>query len=182
MTGAKGSPFAPEDVREHLEDLVDRLARDGAEVRILDIASHIVIEKGAVRVEVAEPEFLLAMKLRACRPQKDLFDLAFLLRRCDVRSVEEAVDWIERFYPEDELSERDKAVVRIALCEITLPTRPPTLLAPVEPRPAPSTCRRWARSRRAVLAFPSGARAIRLRAFREEGRPARWGRPPRTFR
>lgn len=203
MTGAKGSPFAPEDVREHLEDLVDRLARDGAEVRILlvggaalsfyydrgqgtadvdaaagprdlvlgragalaqekglrpdwfneaatgffpheDIASHIVIEKGTVRVEVAEPEFLLAMKLRACRPQKDLFDLAFLLRRCDVRSVEEAVDWLERFYPEEELSERDKAVVRIALGEITLPTRPPTLLALVEPRPAPSTCRRWA--------------------------------------
>jgi hypothetical protein len=92
---------------------------------------------------VAEPQFLLAMKLRACRPQKDLFDLAFLLRCCDVRSVEEAVDWLERFYPEEELSERDKGIVKVALGEIDLPTRPPTRLSPVEPRPAPFACRRW---------------------------------------
>lgn len=195
--------FAPEELRDHLEALVDGLTRAGAEVRILlvggaalsfyydrrqgtsdvdaagrprdlvllhaaalaeekglrpdwfseaatgffpheDITSHVVIEKGTVRVEVAEPEFLLAMKLRACRPQKDLFDLAFLLRRCDVRSVEEAVDWLERFYPEEEMSDRDKAVVKVALGEIELPTRPPTILPPVEPRPAPLTCRRWA--------------------------------------
>ncbi len=206
MTPAPGAAgahrFAPEEVREHLEALVARLTRAGAEVRILlvggaalsfyydrhqgtadvdaagrprdlvlshaaalaeekglrpdwfneeatfffpheDITSHVVIERGTVRVEVAEPEFLLAMKLRACRPQKDLADLAFLLRHCDVRSVEEAIEWLERFYPEEELSARDQAVVRVALGEIELPTRPPTLLAPVEPRPVPLTCRRW---------------------------------------
>ena len=98
-------------------------------------------EKGTVRVEVAEPDFLLAMKLRPARPQKDLFDLAFLLRRCDVRSVEEADGWLERFYPEEELSERDKSIVKVALGEIELPTRPPTHLAPVAPRPDPLACR-----------------------------------------
>jgi len=194
--------FTAEEVREHLEDLVDGLARAGTDVRILlvggaalsfyydrdqgttdvdaagrprdlvpahaaalaaekglrpdwlneaatgffpheEIKSHIVIEKGTVRVEVAEPEVLLAMKLRACRPQKDLADLAFLLRRCDVRSVAEAAEWLEHYYAEEELSERDKAIVAVALGEIELPTRPPTLLEPVEPRPGPPTCRRW---------------------------------------
>lgn len=108
-----------------------------------EIARHLVIERGTVRVEVAEPEVLLAMKLRACRPQKDLADLAFLLRRCDVRTVDEAVGWLERYYPEEELSERDKATVQAALGEIELPTRPPTLLPAVDPRPAPPICRHW---------------------------------------
>jgi hypothetical protein len=108
-----------------------------------EVTGHVVIERGTVRVLVAEAQFLLAMKLRACRPQKDLFDLAFLLRRCDVRSVEEAVDWLERFYPDEELSERDKGTVKVALGEIELPTRPPTRLSPVQPRPTPLACRRW---------------------------------------
>jgi hypothetical protein len=194
--------LAVEEIREHLEDLVEGLAQTGVEVRILlvggaaltfyydrdqgttdvdaaarprdlvlshaaaladakglrpdwfneaargffphqEVTGHVVIERGTVRVEVAEAQFLLAMKLRACRPQKDLFDLAFLLRRCDVRSVEEAVDWLERFYPEEELSERDKSTVKVALGEIELPSRPPTRLPPVEAGPAPLACRGW---------------------------------------
>lgn len=107
------------------------------------IARHVLIEDGEVRVEVAEPEYLLAMKLRACRPQKDVHDLAFLLRRCDVRTVDEAAAWLERYYPEEELSERDRAVVQAALGEMDLPTRPPTKLEAVGPRPAPISCGRW---------------------------------------
>jgi hypothetical protein len=86
---------------------------------------------------------LLAMKLRACRPSKDLFDLAYLLRRCDVRSTEEAAAWLDRYYPEQELTERHLATVRLALGAISLPTHPPTQLDAVELRPEPTTCNRW---------------------------------------
>jgi predicted nucleotidyltransferase len=121
-----------------------------------EIARHVVIEKGTVRVEVAEPEVLLAMKLHACRPQKDLPDLAFLLRRCDVRSVDKAVEWLERYYPEEELSEQDQAIVAVALGEIELPTRPPTLLPAVEPRAAPTACRRWVVKEDGCCVLPPG--------------------------
>lgn len=107
-----------------------------------EISAGVVIQKGEVRVEIATGEALLGMKLRACR-QKDLPDLAFLLRYCDVRSVEEATEWLERYYPEEELSERDKVIVRAALGAFVLPTRPPSPLDAVELRPPRATCHRW---------------------------------------
>jgi hypothetical protein len=58
-----------------------------------------VIAVGNVIVERADTDVLLAMKLRACRPRKDLFDLAVLLRHRDVRSVVEAEAWLDRFSP-----------------------------------------------------------------------------------
>jgi Nucleotidyltransferase of unknown function (DUF6036) len=108
-----------------------------------DVTGDVVIQRGGVSIEVASPEVLLAMKLRACRPVKDLFDLAYLLRRCDVRSTEEAAAWLDRYYPEEELTERHLATVRLALGAISLPTHPPTQLDAVEPRPAPTRCNRW---------------------------------------
>lgn len=107
-----------------------------------EISAGTIIQKGDVRVEIATAEVLLAMKLRACR-QKDLPDLAFLLRRCDVRSVEEATEWLRRYYPEEEMSEPDKVIVKRALGATVLPTRPPTLLDAIEPRPPRTTCHLW---------------------------------------
>ncbi len=120
-----------------------------------EISAGVVIQKGEVRVEIATGEALLGMKLRACR-QKDLPDLAFLLRYCDVRSVEEAADWLERYYPEEELSERDKVIIRFALGTFTLPTRPPTPLHAVEPRPRRAECHRWVVRADGHCALPSG--------------------------
>jgi hypothetical protein len=122
-----------------------------------DVPGALVIERGGVRVEVAEPEVLLAMKLRACRPRKDSFDIAFLLRRCDVRSFTEAVVWLDRYFPEEEIPVQGEAMVDWALGAVTLPTDPPTHLEAVEPRPAPMSCNRWALEQdgRCVLA-PGG--------------------------
>ncbi|HXR21769.1 MAG TPA: hypothetical protein VN786_04355 [Acidimicrobiales bacterium] len=109
-----------------------------------DVPGAPVIEHGGVRVEVAEPGVLLAMKLRACRPRKDSFDIAFLLRRCDVRSFAEALDWLDRYFPEEEIPVQGEAMVHWALGAVTLPTDPPTHLEAVEPRPAPLSCGSWA--------------------------------------
>ena len=120
-----------------------------------EISAGVVIQKGEVQIEIATGEALLGMKLRACR-QKDLPDLAFLLRYCDVRSVEEAAEWLERYYPEEELSERDRVIVRAALGAFVLPTRPPTPLDAVEPRPPRATCHRWALREDGHCALPTG--------------------------
>ena len=130
-----------------------------------------MIERGIVRVEVAEFEVLLAMKLRACRPQKDLAHLAFLLRRCDVRTVDEEVGFLVRYYPEEELSERDKSTVQAAQGEIELPTRPLTLLPPVDPRPAPPICRHWVLKKTAIACCPSSTKGA--------ARPSSADRPSR---
>lgn len=74
-------------------------------------------------MERADTGVLLAMKPRACRPRKDLFDLAVLLRHHDVRSVVEAEAWLDRFFPEDQV--KDPSIVEAALGAITLPTDPP---------------------------------------------------------
>ena len=108
-----------------------------------DVPGALVIGRGGVRVEVAEPGVLLAMKLRACRPRKDSFDIAFLLRRCDVRSFAEAADWLDRYFPEEEIPARGEAIVHWALGAVTLPTDPPTQLEPVAARPEPISCGSW---------------------------------------
>jgi hypothetical protein len=102
-----------------------------------------IIERGRVTISLAAPETLLAMKLRACRPRKDFYDLAYLLRRCDVRSVEEAIEHLDQYYSDEELSPRDQALVEAALGEVVVPTDPPVTLPPVTPRPAPTTCRKY---------------------------------------
>jgi hypothetical protein len=102
-----------------------------------------IIERGRVTISLAAPETLLAMKLRACRPRKDFYDLAYLLRRCDVRSVDEAIEHLDQYYSDEELSPRDQALVEAALGKVVVPTDPPVTLSAVTPRPAPTTCRRY---------------------------------------
>jgi hypothetical protein len=105
-------------------------------------ATILVVAVGDVIVERADTDVLLAMKLRACRPRKDLFDLAVLLRHHDVRSLTEAEAWMDRFFPEDQV--KDPAIVAAALGGVTLPTVPPTDLEPVTPRATANLpCRQW---------------------------------------
>jgi hypothetical protein len=101
-----------------------------------------VVAVGEVTIERADTDVLLAMKLRACRPRKDLFDLAILLRRHDVRSLAEAEEWLDRFFPEEQI--KDPAVVEAALGALAVPTNPPTVPDPVPPRGgADLLCRQW---------------------------------------
>ena len=107
-----------------------------------DPATIPVVSVGDVTVERVDTDVLLAMKLRACRPRKDLFDLAVLVRQHDIRSLAEAEEWLDRFFPEEQV--KDPAIVKAALAAITLPTDPPTHLEAVSPREtAELPCRHW---------------------------------------
>ena len=53
---------------------------------------------GGVTICVAEPETLLAMKIRASRPLRDLDDIAELLGLCQIGSVAAAEELFEDYY------------------------------------------------------------------------------------
>lgn len=102
-----------------------------------------LFNSGRVTVTVAPPDILLAMKLRACRPNKDFFDIAYLLRECDVRSVDEAIAHMKRFSPEEEIPPNRLSMVERALEAVDIPTEPPIHLEAAIPRQPPTTCQSW---------------------------------------
>lgn len=121
-----------------------------------DFATTVVIERPGITIETAPAEVLLAMKLRACRAAKDSYDIAWLLRRCDVRSVDEAIAHLDKFFPEEELPDNGPILVQALLGEVELPSVPPTFLPPVEPREPPSTCRQWVLKKDRFCVLPFG--------------------------
>ena len=68
-----------------------------------------LLDVGAVRVLVAPPDLLLAMKLLAGRGRRDLPDLAPLLAACEIVTVGAAVALFDSFYPNDEMSGKSAA-------------------------------------------------------------------------
>ena len=73
-----------------------------------------------LRVSVPTAGYLLAMKLRACRPPLpgyagDYGDIRFLVRKMDIESVEAAEAIHNKFFPHDTLSDTAKEVVRGAI-------------------------------------------------------------------
>lgn len=57
-----------------------------------------VFESDALRVDVASPKYLLAMKLLAAREQ-DIDDISVLYRLCGFASAAEGLDLVESAYP-----------------------------------------------------------------------------------
>ena len=73
-----------------------------------------------LRVSVPTAGYLLAMKLRACRPPLpgyagDYGDIRFLVRKMDIESVEAAEAIHNKFFPHDTLTDTAKEVVRGAI-------------------------------------------------------------------
>ena len=73
-----------------------------------------------LRVSVPTAQYLLALKLRACRPPLpgyagDYEDIRFLVRKMALRSVAAAEKIHDRFFPHDELSAAAREVVASAL-------------------------------------------------------------------
>jgi predicted nucleotidyltransferase len=73
-----------------------------------------------LRVSVPTAAYLLAMKLRACRPPLpgyagDYGDIRFLVRKMDIASVEAAELIHDKFFPHDVLSDAAKEVVRTSI-------------------------------------------------------------------
>jgi hypothetical protein len=66
-------------------------------------------------VVVADERTLLAMKMRASRGGRDEADIQFLLDKCQITSVDDALSLYEEYFPEDELSPRAIPMLRHAL-------------------------------------------------------------------
>lgn len=74
----------------------------------------------ALRVSVPTAAYLLAMKLRACRPPLpgyagDYGDIRFLVQKMAITSVDAAEAIHDKFFPHDVLSDTAKEVVRSAI-------------------------------------------------------------------
>lgn len=73
-----------------------------------------------LRVSVPTAAYLLAMKLRACRPPLpgypgDYGDIRFLVQKMGIASVEAAEAIHDKFFPHDALSDTAKEVIRGAI-------------------------------------------------------------------
>ncbi|MBX3196267.1 MAG: hypothetical protein KF727_14360 [Microbacteriaceae bacterium] len=74
----------------------------------VDSDAEIAFESSSLVVEVASPEYLLAMKLHAARDDQDLDDAAVLFIRAGYTSAEQACDLLERKYPAHTLLPRHR--------------------------------------------------------------------------
>ena len=85
-------------------------------------------EHGIV-IQIAPPEALLAMKLRANRPGRDDYDIKVLMAICSLSTVDELEELFGEFYPADMLSER--ALKIIATIQAEGIGEPPPAPAPI---------------------------------------------------
>jgi hypothetical protein len=74
-----------------------------------------VFKVGSVEVVVADERTLLAMKMRASRGRRDEADIQFLVDKCRITSVDDALELYEEYFPEDELPPRAIPMLRHAL-------------------------------------------------------------------
>jgi hypothetical protein len=65
-----------------------------------DSAARTVYESPTLRVDVASPRYLLAMKLLAARAGADTEDIAILYRLSGLTTVEEGLDLVQTAYPD----------------------------------------------------------------------------------
>ena len=65
-----------------------------------------ILKSGSVEIVAADERTMLAMKMRAGRGSRDRPDISFLIKRCGVTSVAEALDLYEEYFPEDPLPDR----------------------------------------------------------------------------
>jgi hypothetical protein len=83
-----------------------------------------------VTISVASPNALLAMKILASRPGRDVQDIANLLTICNIRSIEEAEELMDRYYPGDGLPGQALRIL-IPIFEQGLPPLPETPPSPI---------------------------------------------------
>ncbi len=73
-------------------------------------------------VHVPSAQYLLAMKALACRRpigayRGDIDDLAFLIKKMDVNSVEQIQEAVDRFFPDDVIRAQDRALLQSLINE-----------------------------------------------------------------
>jgi hypothetical protein len=70
-----------------------------------------------LRVMVTPPEHLLAMKVRAARSVRDADDIRFLLSRLDLENLDDVIELVAKYFPDEPLSERSRQLVEDVLEE-----------------------------------------------------------------
>ncbi len=103
---------------------IDALPTLGKEVEWQTIFSS---EK--ITIQVASAEALLAMKLRANRPGRDVNDIRALLALVGITNVASAETLYESFYPGDVLSDRAIRILENLFAEVD----PPPISVPLAP-------------------------------------------------
>ena len=100
--------FAPTDT---VRDLVAKIAEDRhlAEDWLNDAVkgflpgddpeAQVFYESDSLRVDIASPRYLLAMKLMSARPGADVDDIRTLYRLCGFTTIEEGLAVVTRAYP-----------------------------------------------------------------------------------
>ena len=74
--------------------------------------------EGGMRVFAASPRYILAMKLNIMRSSlesHDVEDIWNLLGHCEMKTFEEAEKLVKEFFPDIELSQRNKAILQDVL-------------------------------------------------------------------
>jgi hypothetical protein len=70
-----------------------------------------VVKLGSLEVAVADDRTMLAMKIRASRGRRDEPDLAVLLKKCAVTSVDQAFELYDEYFPEDPAPKRSRLML-----------------------------------------------------------------------
>lgn len=96
----KAEVFAAAAAVAERHDLSDDWLNDGVKGFLPgdDPSAALAYESDALRVDVASPRYLLAMKLLAARDE-DVDDIVVLYRLCGFTTVDEGLDLIEAAYP-----------------------------------------------------------------------------------
>jgi hypothetical protein len=70
-----------------------------------------VYDHANLRVMVTPPEHLLAMKIRAARAVRDTDDLRLLLATLEIGTVDQAVEIVDRYFPDESLGVRSRQLL-----------------------------------------------------------------------
>lgn len=83
------------------DDLEETWLNDGVKGFLLgdDPAATVAFDHRGLRVRVASPRYLFAMKIAAARVERDADDIAALYHLSGFTSVEDALEYVQRTYP-----------------------------------------------------------------------------------
>lgn len=94
-----------------------------------EVEWHTIFSSAEITIQVASAQALLAMKLRANRPGRDVNDIRALLALVGITDVASAEALYESFYPGDVLPDRAIQILDNLFAEVD----PPPIRVPLEP-------------------------------------------------
>jgi hypothetical protein len=94
-----------------------------------EVEWHTIFSSAQITIQVASAQALLAMKLRANRPGRDVNDIRALLALVGITDVASAETLYESFYPGDVLPDRAVQILENLFAEVD----PPPIRVPLEP-------------------------------------------------